>query len=610
MCGIAGLISCSGAPIDPGLLESMRDRMSHRGPDDAGLYVTSDRTVGLAHRRLSIIDLSSAGHQPMSNEDGTVWISFNGEIFNFPELKARLERQGHRFRSNCDTEVIIHLFEEHGPDCVHHLNGQFAFFIWDEKTRTGFGARDHMGIRPFYYYHDRERFAFASELKGVYPLCGAREIDYAAITDFLVLQYIPAPRTIFKGIMKLQAGTRITLKDGEISTERYWQPRPEHDNGLSEDERLEKLDYLIRQAVSRQMIADVPLGVFLSGGVDSSAITHYMSEISGATVQAFSVGFEEKEYSELEFAARAAAHIPNVAHHQLVLRPGDAHALIRELMASVDEPFADQAIIPTYLMSRYAKKSVTVCLSGEGSDEIFGGYDRYQNTIEKVKLVEELSRFAPELRPHLRESLRLPYEDYLANLCSFHPRELPQLLHSNARTDDDFVRTTFRQFYKEMESSDDLERVQRFDIATYLADNLLFKVDRSSMLASLEVRVPFLDPSVVNYALGLPFHLRYRSHIQKYGLKKIMRGKIPNEIIYRKKMGFSVPIFLWFQKAYNNYLRDTLLSTRSLQRSIFRRSTVERMLDPAQLENNRHNSLKLWCLVVLEEWHRSFHDNL
>lgn len=586
----------------------MRDSMRHRGPDDAGLYLSDDRAAGLVHRRLSVIDLSMAGHQPMSNEDGTIWISFNGEIFNFPELKISLVQLGHKFRSNCDTEVIIHLYEEYGDECLDRLNGQFAFVIWDSGRKRVFGARDRLGIRPFYYSWDNKRFAFASELKGVLPAVGKGDINYAAITDFLVLQYIPAPNTIFKHIHKLEAGTSIVIENSVLKIRRYWQPRPQACCTLSEEQIVEKLDALLTDSIKKQMIADVPLGVFLSGGVDSSAITALMAGISGAGVRAYSVGFEEKDYNELDYATRVAESIPNVEHHKLILKADNAFSMIQELLQTLDEPFADQAIVPTYLMSRYAKESVTVCLSGEGSDEIFGGYDRYYNTIERVKLLGELTRFTPDLRGDVRDSILLRYEDYISNLCSFHLKDLPSLLSRNARTSDDFVRTRFRKLYENMDAADDLERVQSFDTVTYLADNLLFKVDRASMLSSLEVRVPFLDHELVNFCLGLPFHLKYRSHMQKYILKKMMTGRIPNEVIYRRKMGFSVPIFVWFQDKFNDYLRDILLSKKAKERNIFRPGYVEAMLDPNRIMADRHNSLKLWCLLILEEWHRRYYD--
>ncbi|MBI5327370.1 MAG: asparagine synthase (glutamine-hydrolyzing) [Deltaproteobacteria bacterium] len=608
MCGIGGLISFYGKSIDKGILESMRDAISHRGPDDAGMYLSDDRMAGLVHRRLSIIDISSAGHQPMTNEDGTVWISFNGEIFNYKQLKKMLILQGHRFRSNCDTEVIIHLYEEYGDECLDRLNGQFAFVIWDSGRKRVFGARDRLGIRPFYYSWNDGIFAFASELKGMLPAVGKGDINYAAMTDYLVLQYIPAPNTIFKHIKKLEAGTCIIIENNVVKVRRYWQPQPQACCNLSEGQIVEKLDALLTESIKKQMIADVPLGVFLSGGVDSSAITALMAGITGAGVKAYSVGFEERDYNELNFATRVAESIPNVEHHKLILKADTAFSMIQELLQTLDEPFADQAIIPTYLMSRYAKESVTVCLSGEGSDEIFGGYDRYYNTIERVKLLGELTRFAPALRNDIHDSILLRYEDYIANLCSFHIKDIPSLLNRNAKISDDFVRTRFRNLYENTDSADDLQRVQRFDTSTYLADNLLFKVDRASMLASLEVRVPFLDHELVNFCLGLPFHLKYRSHIQKYILKKMMMGKIPNEAIYRRKMGFSVPIFVWFQNKFNDYLRDTLLSKRAKERGIFRPGYVEAMLEPSRMMTDRHNSLKLWCLLILEEWHRRHYD--
>ncbi|MCE5312572.1 MAG: asparagine synthase (glutamine-hydrolyzing) [Nitrospiraceae bacterium] len=608
MCGIAGIASFNGRPVSADTLVSMRDLLTHRGPDDAGLYITPDSRLGFAHRRLSIIDLSAAGHQPMSNEDETVWICFNGEIFNFPDLKASLIKQGHAFRSNCDTEVIIHLYEEYGADCLKRLNGQFAFVIWDQKRQLLFGARDRLGILPLYYCWDGKEFSFASELKSVLKAAGKADLDMGALADFLVLQYVPAPKTIFRHIRKLEAGTFFILKDNKFGIDRYWKPEPAYESSMSESQAMEQLDHLISSSVKRQLISDVPIGVFLSGGVDSSAITSYMSGIMDMPVKAFSVGFEEKEYSELEFAKMAASFIPNVEHHQLVLKADSAMSLVQELFETLDEPFADQAILPTYLMTKYAAENVTVCLSGEGSDEIFGGYDRYLSTIKKVQTIGDLTRFTPDMKPFISDSIRLHYDDYLANLQSFSPKEYSALFPYQLKPKDDFATNQFRDFYNSMDASDDLQRVQRFDISTYLADNLLFKVDRASMLSSLEVRVPLLDYEVVNFCLGLPFHFRYRSHIQKYILKKLMRGRIPNEVIYRKKMGFSVPVFLWFQGAFKNYLNDTLLSKKARERGIIRPAFVETLLDPKRMTIDKHNSLKLWCLLVLEEWFKRYYD--
>lgn len=610
MCGIAGIIDFGGRPVDRETLVMMCDLLRHRGPDDAGIYLSNDGTAGMAHRRLSIIDLSSAGHQPMSNEDGTIWISFNGEIFNYRQLKQILVQQGHLFRSNCDTEVIVHLYEEYGVDCVSRLNGQFAFVIWDERNHLVLGARDHLGIKPLYYRWNGERFIFGSELKAILPAIEWAEIDNGALTDFLVLQYVPSPKTILRNVRKLEAGNCLIIREGNFQLRRYWNLQPSFHGGVSEERTMEMLDQKLRESVERQLVADVPLGVFLSGGLDSSAITYYMASLTKEPVNAYSVGFQEREYSELQFAEKAAASIPNVVHHQLVLKADDAFNLIQDLIDSLDEPFADQAIIPTYLMSRYAKETVTVCLSGEGSDEIFGGYSRYRKTLSKVQLLRELTRFSPALEPHIHEAIQLRYEDYIADLCSFHPRELPIITQREVRSSDDFVRTSFKDLYYGMSSADDLERVQRFDIQTYLADNLLFKVDRASMLASLEVRVPFLDFELVEFCLGLPFHLRYRSHLQKYALRKLMRNRLPDEILYRKKMGFSVPIYRWFQDAYYDYVRETLLSRSARARGIFRTDYVESMLDPRTLAGNQHNSLKLWCLLMVEEWCKRYLDAL
>lgn len=608
MCGITGFVSFSGGRVDEGMLKGMRDSIAYRGPDDAGIYISGDRSVGLAHRRLAIIDLSPAGHQPMSNEDGSIWITYNGEVFNYRELMRRLKRSGHTFRSNCDTEVIIHLYEEYGTDCLAYLRGQFAFVIWDSVKRRLFGARDHLGIKPLYYRWDGSTLAFASELKALLPAAGKGEIDYGSVVDYLVLQYIPAPKTVYRDIRKLEAGTYFCVEDGTFKVRRFWRPEPLRGHQLPEEILVERLDELLHQSVKGQLVADVPLGVFLSGGVDSSTITYYMSKINNGRVQAFSVGFEEQEYNEIEYAAGTAGHLQNVDHHKLLLKADRAFEIIQSLIESIDEPFADQAIVPTYMMSRYARESVTVCLSGEGSDEIFGGYDRYRLAIERVKKLGELTRFYPDLSPFLRDSLSVEYLDYLSSLCSFRPDEVSSVFTETKYIYKSFATSAFREGFAALEAMDELERLQRFDLKTYLADNLLFKVDRASMLASLEVRVPFLEPELVNFGLGLPFEMRYRSHLQKYILKKLMVDRVPNKVVYRSKMGFSVPIFVWFRKGFYDYLRETLLSRRARERGCYRIAEIEKLLDPDISMRDRRNSLKLWCLLILEEWFRRYHD--
>jgi asparagine synthase (glutamine-hydrolysing) len=608
MCGISGVISLSGAPVEGETIERMRDLVTHRGPDGRGLYLSEDARVGLGHTRLSIQDPTPAGHQPMANHDESIWITFNGEIFNFPELKQRLIQLGYRFRSNCDTEAIIYLYEEYGDDCLQMLNGQFAFVIWDNRKKRVLAARDRVGIRPFYYSLHQEQFVFGSELKSVLSVVGRGAVDEGAISDFLVLQYVPSPNTIYRHIRKLEAGTCIVIEQGDVHVRRYWRPEPRYSSGESEGQLLDRLDDLLSQSVDRQQISDVPLGMFLSGGVDSTTILAYMAQTSGQPVKAYSVGFEEEGYNELPYATLAAERIPNVEHHKVVLRAKDAYGLIQDLIGALDEPFADQAIVPTYLMSRFAKESVTVCLSGEGADEIFGGYDRYHSALQAHDTYKTATRFNPELNDEFSKSLRLGYNDYMQNICSFKMDELPDILVNDSGKGD--ARGRLKSYYENMSTADELERVQRFDLETYLADNLMYKVDRASMLASLEVRVPFLDPDVVEFGLGLPFESRYRSNMKKYLLKKLAKRYIPEELIFRRKMGFSVPVFQWFGGEFNDYLRDTLTSQKARNRGFIDQSKVEEMLNPQRIASDAHNSLKLWCLLMLEEWFGNYHDNM
>jgi asparagine synthase (glutamine-hydrolysing) len=586
----------------------MRDLLGHRGPDGRGLYLSEDGKIGLGHTRLSIQDPTPAGHQPMANHDESIWISFNGEIFNFPELKQRLIQLGYRFRSNCDTEAILYLYEEYGDDCLRLLNGQFAFAIWDQRKRRLLAARDKVGIRPFYYSVDRQQFVFGSELKSVLSVVGKGDIDEGAVADFLVLQYVPAPQTIYRHIRKLEAGTCLIIENGDLNVRRYWSPEPKRTTGVSENDLVEELDHLLSQSVKRQQISDVPLGIFLSGGVDSSTILAYMAQQREQPVKAYSVGFEEEGYNELPFASLAAEQIPNVEHHKLVLRAQDAYGLIQELIGSLDEPFADQAIVPTFLMSRFAKEQVTVCLAGEGADEIFGGYDRYDPALNSVNDLRSAARFAPSLQTPLEQAFKLPYERYMQSITSFGLSELPDILERDRNAG--MARHQFKKFFEELDAGDDLERVQRFDLATYLADNLMYKVDRASMLASLEVRVPFLDPDVVEFGLGLPLNIRYRASMKKFLLKKLAKRYIPQEIIFRQKMGFSVPVFHWFGGEFNDYLRDTLTSKKARERGFINQSAVDEMLDPRRMALDPHNSLKLWCLLMLEEWFGNYHDGM
>lgn len=608
MCGISGVLSLSGGPVKAETVERMRDLLAHRGPDGRGMYLSDDGKIGLGHTRLSIQDPTPAGHQPMANKDKSIWITFNGEIFNFPELKQRLIQLGYRFRSNCDTEAIIYLYEEYGDDCLDLLNGQFAFVIWDQRKRRLLAARDKVGIRPFYYSLGKQQFAFGSELKSVLAMVGKGDIDEGAIADFLVLQYVPSPTTIYRHIRKLEAGTCLIIENGDLRVRRYWSPKPRRSNGISEAALVEELDYLLGESVKRQQISDVPLGMFLSGGVDSSTILAYMAQQRNQPVKAYSVGFEEEGYNELPFATLAAERIPNVEHHKLVLRAEDAYGLIQELIGSLDEPFADQAIVPTFLMSRFAKEEVTVCLAGEGADEIFGGYDRYAPAIDSVDKLKTASRYKPQLQSSLSKAFQLPYERYMRSITSFGLDELPGILNNHNGIG--MARYQFKQFFDELDAKDDLERVQRFDLATYLADNLMYKVDRASMLASLEVRVPFLDPDIIEFGFGLPFAGRHRSSMKKFLLKKLAKKYIPEEIIFRQKMGFSVPIFHWFGGEFNEYLRDTLTSEKARGRGFINQTAVDEMLDPRRMALDPHNSLKLWCLLMLEEWFRHYHDGM
>jgi asparagine synthase (glutamine-hydrolysing) len=609
MCGICGIIETRGI-VDEGFLKRMRDTMTHRGPDDAGFYITKNGKVGLGHRRLSIIDLSPAGHQPMSNEDGTIWVTFNGEIYNFLELKEYLEQRGHVFRSRCDTEVIVHLYEEFGDEFPIHLDGQFAIGLWDENQRVLFLARDRVGKKPLYYLWDGKRFIFASEIKAIVADPSVpREINLSALDDYLTFQYVPYPDTIFKAIKKLPPAHFLRFKEGNIAVQPYWKLVPENEP-LQRDESYyeEQLFSLLRDAVKKRLISDVPLGVFLSGGVDSSTIVKMMSEVAGGRIKTFSVGFDVDEYNELPYANLIARQF-DTDHQDIVLAPESAVDLIPEIARQFDEPLADQAAVPTYLMSKLARQKVTVCLSGEGSDELFGGYGRYDLAIRQHQLVEQLSFHQRELKSALRDALTPSLGAYVQRLCSFNTEEKESLLNSDVKQvikNGNTLRFPHLQsHYKNTNGFNYLTRLQHLDIHTYLTDNLLVKIDRASMLASLEVRAPMLDHKLLEFGINLPYNLKMRATIQKYILKKIMIPHLPPEIIWRPKMGFSIPLHKWFKGDLKNYVRDLLITGRLRKDGYFNNEYIDNLLNDNWLDSPS-KALKVWTLIIFEEWRKQY----
>lgn len=629
MCGICGIYNFkNNNPINADLLLQMCEVLKHRGPDDQGIW--SRNKIGLGHRRLSIIDLSSQGHQPMSNENGAIWIVFNGEIYNFLEIRENLIKRGHKFKSNTDTEVIIHLYEEKGNNCVNDLRGMFAFAIWDEKNKKMLLARDRIGKKPLYYMVDNRRLIFASEIKSILQdETVKKEIDFEALDDFLTFQCILAPKTIFKGIKKLLPGHILVCTPEKIETKEYWDLSFSKLNNKKEEYYIERLSELLNDAVKCRLISDVPLGAFLSGGIDSSSIVALMSEILGRSVITSSIGFKEQKFNELEFS-RSVANQFNTKHYEHIVNP-NALEVLRKLIWHFDEPFADSSAIPTYYVSKMTREHVTVALSGDGGDEVFAGYRRYY-----YDRLENQLRIVPEfLRKYLIGSLakvypkadRLPQflrgKTFLTNLSLSPERgymntrstfkyEMKDRLYSEdikKRLGDYDSFSILDYYFKKADTDDSLSRIQYVDIKTYLADDILTKVDRMSMANSLEVRCPLLDHKLLEFAATIPSDLKLKGKISKYIFKKCMKEKISKEVFTRKKWGFVVPIGYWFRNNIKEMVEEILFDSKTQMGEYFNPTYIRRMWND-HLSGKRDYSANLWCLLIFELWHRNYIDGL
>ncbi len=607
MCGIAGVLNFDlEKPVSREAIERMCAATRHRGPDDHGIHL--DANLGLGFNRLSIIDLAG-GHQPMSNEDGGVWVVFNGEIYNFQELRADLQNRGHRFATRSDTETIVHAWEEFGENCVDHLRGMFAFVVWDARRRLLFGARDRLGIKPFYYFHGRDFLAFASELKSLAELEETpREIDAEALPGYLRHRYVIGPRTMLKGVRKLLPGECITVRDGRVSLRRYWRLPLDGVRRIGENEALERFEALMEETLRRHLIADVPLGAFLSGGLDSSAVVAWMAKLGVADIKTFSIGYDSPE-SELPYA-RLVSRRFGTDHHELVLSPEEFAGELPHIVSMMDEPVADEAALPLFHVARLARRTVTVALSGEGSDEIFGGYPIYRTmtTIEALNRVplagaagRLFDRFAGgKLRKYGRMLGRPIEQRYGGVSVAFADDEIPELLAG-----DHFAggEEAVAQLYREARGAPLLHRMTYVDMNTWLADDLLVKADRMSMANSLELRVPFLDHKVVEFVYSLPPGLKVRGPRAKYLLKKAMEGRLPRRIIHRAKKGFPVPLESWFRGRLAGYAREVLFSAGSGIHDHFRRRVVEEIL---RQHETRDRSNEIYALLVFALWRRRY----
>ena len=615
MCGICGIASLEGGAPDPATLAAMNETMVHRGPDSDGIVV--EGPVGLAARRLSIIDLEG-GDQPLSNESGSVQVVQNGEIYNYRQLRDELAAAGHSFRTASDTEVLAHLYEQEGDGFAERLRGMFAIALWDAERRRLVLARDRFGIKPLYYARGAQALSFASELKALLRGPGFdREIDFNALEAFLAFNSIPSPLTIFSGARKLPAGHLLVWEGGEIALRRFARPGPVPAAEMRGEPAgvlaAELLDTL-RDSVRAHLVADVPVGVLLSGGVDSSALAALAAEESSERVNTFSIGFEEAAFDELA-RARLVAERYGTEHHELVVRP-DAVDLLPELVDAFDEPFADSSAIPTYLVSRLAAGSVKVALSGEGGDELFGGYYTYvadklagytgplaapiRPLVELLPSSSAKASFDYKAKRFVRAARLPPLARHHAWKEVFSEDARAELLANGRRGDFNPVGYYGRR-YAETEGAESLARMQDVDLGTYLVDDLLVKTDRSSMAHSLEARVPFLDRRVAELALSLPAKHRVRGFSKKRLLRRAVAPLLPREIIRGRKQGFSIPLAAWLRGELEGFARQTLSTEALAKQGIFDPATVGRLID-AHVSRREDLSRQLWGLLCFTLW--------
>ncbi|MBW1795142.1 MAG: asparagine synthase (glutamine-hydrolyzing) [Deltaproteobacteria bacterium] len=605
MCGIVGFLSTGSFKSLQATLPEAISRLTHRGPDDSGFFFDPEAGIGLGHRRLSVIDLSAAGRQPMASDDGSVRIVYNGEVYNFEEIRVILEGYGHHFKSDSDTEVILKAYLQWGIDCLKRFVGMFAIALWDSRKQCLFLARDRLGIKPLYYHFSRGRLLFASELKALMAFKSfERDIDPKSIPLFFHYQYVPAPRTIFRNTYKLLPGHHLIYNGNDLRSCRYWTlpDRPEHagQSSPSEEERLEELDDLLTRAVSDRLVSDVPLGALLSGGIDSSVVVALMQKVSTTPTRTFSIGFRDKGYNEVPWASKVARHL-GTDHTEFYVTPRDAMEVIPKLPDMYDEPFADTSSLPTFLVCRLARSQVTVVLSGDGGDEQFSGYVRYWSTKAMVENCRHLPtwvkrglavslgaisthwveknyfrwyRFFPRrfrvanFPDKWQKLVAMMGQDsvsdiYRTTICLWHVDEIVAL------TGTQLSDSTYDEIFLNTEGWPILHRLMRVDQKTYLPDAMLTKVDRASMAVSLEVRVPLLDHRVMEYTSKLPDSLKYRNGAGKYLLRRLLARYVPTELFERPKMGFGVPIDRWFRNELKTLLLDYLSPERLRRQGFF-----------------------------------------
>ena len=650
MCGICGVIQFNHNGVNLKTAKKMCDVLAHRGPDDEGMvFIRGDKffevkkpfstydcesgyEVGLGHQRLAIIDLSSAAHQPMCNEDGTLWIVLNGEIYNFQEVRRTLQEKGHLFKSKSDTEVVLHAYEEWDVDCLNAFRGMFAFAIWDNHRKQLFLARDRLGKKPLVYFNKDGYFAFASEIKALLQISTfERKVDGNALHHYLTYQYIPSPYSIFEGIRKLPPAHYLLYeRSGNLKIERYWKlhfsSNPNHfKNQL---EWCDRIRTGLEESVKLRLISDVPLGAFLSGGVDSSIIVGIMAKLSGQPVKTFSIGFEEREFDELSYARLVSKHFAT-EHHEFIVKP-NAIEILPKLVWHYNEPFADSSAIPTYYVAKMTKDYVKVALTGDAGDENFAGYPRYLRSKWVALFTKIPEKIRKDMMPsflrvfstfHVKEAKINRLADFLEMLTGDQEiNYLEQIKVFNSKEKEDIYTEEFTKDlkvtdslnfildkFREIETEDLLDKLLYLDINTYLPEDLLVKIDIATMANSLEARVPFLDHQFMEFVAGIPSHLKLKGSMSKFILKDIFSDLIPEAILKREKMGFGVPVSRWFRNELKGYMFEILLDHQALNRGYFKRESIERLLND-HITLRYDHSAKIWALLVLEIWFRIFMD--
>jgi asparagine synthase (glutamine-hydrolysing) len=620
MCGICGICDFEGRPIEPESVRRMNQTLVHRGPDDEGIYVAPG--VGFGFRRLSIIDVEG-GHQPISNEDGSVWVMLNGEIYNFQEIRQDLIQRGHHFTTRSDTETIVHLYEECQEQCFSKLRGMFAIAIWDSRERKLLLARDRVGKKPLFYTAGTKRIMFGSEMKALTAGDSlSRDIDHQALADYFSLGYVPAPKTIYRAVRKLLPGHYLVMSASGIREACYWDLSFDTVEDRTEEEWCDALRQELSEATRVRLISDVPLGAFLSGGVDSSSVVATMSSLSSSPVKTCSIGFTDKEYDEVAYAREIADQF-KTEHYEHVVKP-NAIEIIDKLAWHYDEPFADSSAIPTYYVSQVARRHVTVALGGDGGDEAFAGYRRYyfdaaENRLRGFvpagvrRIFGPLGQWYPALawapRPFRAKATfqslaRSPLEGYFNSISIFRPAEKPRLLTADFRKALGGYDSlgVFKEYYDRAGTTDPLTRIQYVDIKTYLPDDILAKVDRASMAVSLEVRAPLLDHKLMEKAARIPSSLKLRGRTGKYILKKAMSPLLSDRILHRKKKGFSIPLDRWFRKELKEFAHEAVFSSSD---GILDSRFLKSLWDQHQ-KGYYDRSAHLWTVLMYRRWREVF----